>query len=86
MSKIRVHCFGISLDGFGAGPNQDLDHPLGVKGMDLMQLIDEMHLAASPTLLGTGERLLEGIDLLKLGYKCIEHAASPAAMHVVLAK
>ena len=37
MSKLRVHCFGISLDGFSAGPNQDIDHPLGVNGMDLMQ-------------------------------------------------
>ncbi|MEZ4761547.1 MAG: dihydrofolate reductase family protein [Flavobacteriales bacterium] len=34
------------------------------------QLIDEMHLAASPTLLGTGEPLLAGLDLIKLGYRC----------------
>ena len=34
------------------------------------QLIDEMHLAASPTLLGTGEPLLAGLDLTKLGYRC----------------
>src|SRR3984957_1090789 len=214
MSKLRVHCFGISLDGFSAGPNQDIDHPLGVKGMDLMQwffptrvframhgggkdgatgidndfaersfqhigawimgrnmfgpvrgqwlddswkgwwgdnppyhtqvfvlthhprpslemaggttfhfvtdgihaalqraqeaageldvrigggpatvrqylqagLIDEIHLVASPTVLGSGERLLEGIDLLKLGYRCKENGMSPAAMHVVRAK
>ena len=37
MSKLRVHCFGISLDGFSAGSNQSIDHPLGVKGTDLMQ-------------------------------------------------
>lgn len=214
MSKLRVLCFSISLDGFSAGPNQDIDHPLGVKGMDLMQwffptrvfqamhgggkdgatgidndfaerslqrigawimgrnmfgpvrgpwlddswkgwwgdnppyhtqvfvlthhprpsfemaggttfhfvtdgihaalqrakeaageldvrigggpatvrqylqagLIDEIHLVASPTVLGSGERLLEGIDLLKLGYRCKEHVMSTAAMHVVLAK
>jgi dihydrofolate reductase len=214
MSKIRVHCFGISIDGFSAGPNQDIDHPLGVKGMDLMQwffptrtfqamhgggkdgttgidndfaersfqgigawimgrnmfgpvrgpwpddswkgwwgdnppyhtrvfvlthhprpslemaggttfhfvtdgihaalqrakeaageldvrigggpatvrqylqagLIDEIHLVASPTVLGSGERLLECIDLLKLGFRCKEHVMSTAAMHVVLAK
>ncbi len=49
-------------------------------------LIDEIHLAASPTVLGSGERLLEGIDLLKLGYRCKEHVMSTAAMHVVLAK
>jgi dihydrofolate reductase len=32
MSKILVHSFSISLDGFGAGPAQDLEHPLGVGG------------------------------------------------------
>jgi len=37
MSKLRVHCFSISLDGFGAGPNQDLNNPLGVGGEDLHQ-------------------------------------------------
>src|SRR6187402_1105709 len=35
MSKLRVHCFGISLDGFGAGPDQSLENPLGVGGMGL---------------------------------------------------
>src|SRR5262245_30522643 len=35
MSKLRVHAFAISLDGYGAGPNQDLDHPLGVGGVAL---------------------------------------------------
>ena len=214
MSKIRVHCLGISLDGFSAGPHQDLAHPLGVNGMELMQwflptrvfqtmhgggkdgttgidndfaersfkgvgawimgrnmfgpvrgpwpddawkgwwgdnppyhtqvfvlthhprpslemaggttfhfvtdgmqaalqrakaaaveldvrigggaatvrqylqagLIDEIHLAVSPTVLGGGERALDGLDLLKLGYRRQEYAMSPAAMHVVLAK
>src|SRR5271166_579977 len=35
MSKLRVHGFTLSLDGYGAGPNQDLDHPLGVGGHEL---------------------------------------------------
>jgi dihydrofolate reductase len=35
MPKLRVHCFAISLDGYGAGPNQDLQNPLGVGGMGL---------------------------------------------------
>ena len=213
MSKLRVHCFGISLDGFGAGPNQDLENPLGVGGVDLHQwffstrtfqkmhadgdgttgidndmaergfdrigawilgrnmfapnrgawtddqwkgwwgdnppyhcqvfilthhprasiqmeggttfhfvtdgihaalkrareaadgldvrlgggtatirqylqagLIDQLHIAISPVVLGSGESLFAGIDLLKLGYKCTEHVTSPAAMHVVLTK
>ncbi|HTI71684.1 MAG TPA: dihydrofolate reductase family protein [Candidatus Limnocylindria bacterium] len=213
MSKLRVNCFAVSLDGFGAGPNQGLDNPLGVCGMDLHQwffptrvfqkmqgnedgatgidndfaerglerigawilgrnmfgpirgawpddqwkgwwgdnppyhtqvfvlthhpraplqmeggttfhfvtdgihaaldrakeaaggldvrigggaatirqylragLIDELHLAVSPILLGSGEPLLAGLDLVKLGYKVTEHTSSHAAMHVVLSK
>ena len=49
-------------------------------------LIDEMHIDISPVVLGSGESLFEGLDLLKLGYKCTEHVSSPAAMHVVLRK
>jgi len=213
MSKLRVHCFGVSLDGFGAGPNQDINNPLGVGGIDLHRwffptrtfqkmhgkgegvtgvdndfaergfnrigawilgrnmfgpirgpwpddkwkgwwgddppyhtqvfvlthfsrppiqmdggttfhfvtdgihaalqsakqaangldvrlgggpatirqylqagLIDQLHLAISPVILGSGENLLAGIDLLKLGYKCTGHVTSPAALHVVLSK
>ncbi|MGE0772866.1 MAG: dihydrofolate reductase family protein [Cyclobacteriaceae bacterium] len=37
MQKLRVQCFAISIDGFGAGPNQDLANPLGVGGPDLHQ-------------------------------------------------
>ena len=213
MPKLRVHCFAISLDGYGAGPNQDLDNPLGVGGLKLHEwvfptrtfrqmhgddggttgidddfaarglnnigawiigrnmfgpvrgpwpdnnwkgwwgdnppyhtpvfvltnyprasiamsggttfhfvtdgihtalrraaeaasgqdirlgggtatiqqymsaaLVDEMHLAISPILLGSGERLFAGIDAPKLGYQCIEHVATPNATHVVIAK
>src|SRR5436190_24366054 len=35
VSKVRVHAFSISIDGYGAGPNQDLQHPLGVGGPEL---------------------------------------------------
>ncbi|MCI0539179.1 MAG: dihydrofolate reductase family protein [Verrucomicrobiales bacterium] len=213
MSKLRVHCFGVSLDGFGAGPNQSLNDPLGVGGEDLHEwffptrafqrmqgkgdgttgvdndfaergvdrigacimgrnmfgpirgawpddkwkgwwgddppyhtqvfvlthhprpplqmgggttflfvtdgihvalkrareaaggldvrlgggvatirqylqagLVDELHVAISPIILGSGESLFAGVDLLKLGYKCTEHVASPAALHAVLTK
>ena len=213
MSKLRVNCFGTSLDGFGAGPDQSLEHPLGIGGMNLhdwfiptrtfqkMQgqdggttgidndfaergmdglgawilgrnmfgpirgewpddewkgwwgeeppyhvpvfvlthhprasiqmkggtvfhfvtdgihaalerakeaaggldirigggpatirqylqagLIDELHVAISPVILGSGEPLFAGIDLMKLGYHCTRHAASPGAMHLVLTK
>lgn len=37
MSRLRVLSFGISLDGYGAGPHQDLEHPLGVGGPDIME-------------------------------------------------
>jgi dihydrofolate reductase len=49
-------------------------------------LVDEMHLAIAPTLLGAGEHLFSGIDVLKLGYRCTEHVPAEAATHIVLAK
>jgi dihydrofolate reductase len=49
-------------------------------------LIDELHLAISPVLLGSGERLFVDIDAVKLGYRCVEHVATEAAFHVVLTK
>ena len=49
-------------------------------------LVDRMHLAISPVLLGRGENLLAGLDLAQLGYRCSEHLSSAAAMHVVLTK
>jgi dihydrofolate reductase len=213
MSKLRVHCFGISIDGFGAGPNQSLEAPLGIGGENLHQwffptrvfqrmfgegdgttgpdndfaergfhrigawilgrnmfapsrgewpddqwkgwwgenppyhtevfvlthharpsiqmqggttfhfvtegihvalqrarqaageldvragggaatvrqylqagLIDEMHLAIAPVLLGSGENLLAELDLVKLGYKCTEHVPTTGATHVVFTR
>jgi dihydrofolate reductase len=49
-------------------------------------LIDEMHLALSPVLLGTGENLFQGIDMLSLGFQCVEHQCTPHATHLVLRK
>src|SRR6059058_5210680 len=213
MSKVRVHGFGISLDGFSAGPRQDLENPLGVRGFELMDwfmptrtwramqgmdggetgvddrraaqgfenlgawilgrnmfgpvrgpwpdeswkgwwgdeppyhvpvfvlthhpraplamkggttfyfvtdgiesayaqarraangkdvrlgggvatvrefleagLIDEMHLAISPVLLGSGESVLAGLDLKAMGFRCTEHVPTRHATHVVLRK
>ena len=37
--KTRVLCFGVSLDGFGAGPDQSLQNPLGVRGLEVMEWI-----------------------------------------------
>ena len=213
MSKLRVQSFAVSLDGFGAGPDQDLEHPLGVRGPELMEwffpthvwrtmqgqgkgetgvdnrmaeqgfhgigawilgrnmfgpvrgpwpdeswrgwwgeeppyhvptfvlthharaplemkggttfhfvtdgihaaleraraaagdrdvrvgggvatvrqylqagLIDEMHLALRPILLGTGENLMQGLDLRALGYECAESIAGERATHVIVRK
>jgi len=49
-------------------------------------LIDELHLAISPVLLGSGEAFFTNVDMVKLGYKCVEHVATPNATHVVLRK
>ncbi|MCX6134299.1 MAG: dihydrofolate reductase family protein [Ignavibacteriales bacterium] len=49
-------------------------------------LIDEMHIAIAPILLGSGEQLFNDIDMVSLGYHCSEHARSPRATHVVLTK
>lgn len=211
MSKLLVKSFAISIDGYGAGPNQDLDNPLGVKGPELMEwffhtrlwremygegngetgidndiaeqgftgigawiigrnmfgpvrgawpdeswkgwwgeeppyhvpvfvlthharppltmaggtvfhfvtdgihaaleqataaagdkdvrlgggvatirqylraaLVDELHLAISPVLLGSGEHLLNGIDMRALGYECAKYVAGERAAHVFL--
>lgn len=213
MSRLLVRSFGVSLDGFGAGPHQDLQNPLGVRGMEIMEwlfptnvfqsihgkgpgetgrdnqmaelgfnnigawilgrnmfgpvrgpwpddtwkgwwgddppyhvptfvlthherasipmkggtefrfvtdgiesalrqakasadgkdvrlgggvsvirqylrarLIDELHLAVRPVLLGAGENLFAGLDLRELGYECVEHVAGERAMHVILRK
>ncbi|MDI1266417.1 MAG: dihydrofolate reductase family protein [bacterium] len=49
-------------------------------------LVDEMHLAVSPVLLGSGEHLLGGFDLPGSGYRVTEHAMTPNAAHVVVAR
>jgi len=213
VSQLRVKCFAVSLDGFGAGPDQDLQNPLGVRGPELMEwffhtrawrqthgqangengvdnrmaeqgfenvgawilgrnmfgpvrgpwpddrwkgwwgdeppyhtpvfvlthharapiemaggttfhfvtdgihaaleqawtaagardvrlgggvstvrqylqagLIDELHLAMRPVLLGSGEHLFHGLDLSALGYECAESVAGERATHVILRK
>ena len=49
-------------------------------------LIDELHLAISPILLGSGEHLFSNLDTVALGYHCTEHVATTGAMHCVLTK
>jgi dihydrofolate reductase len=49
-------------------------------------LIDELHLAVRPVLLGTGEHLMNGISLRSLGYECATTVAGERATHVILRK
>jgi dihydrofolate reductase len=49
-------------------------------------LIDELHLAVRPVLLGSGENLFQGIDTRALGYECAQHITGERALHVFLRK
>ena len=49
-----------------------------------LRLIDELHLAISPVLLGSGERLFAGLDMITLGYRCAQHVNTDKATHVIL--
>lgn len=49
-------------------------------------LVDELHIAIAPILLGSGESLLAGVNLVSLGYKCVERVATEKATHLVLSK
>lgn len=50
------------------------------------RLIDELHLAIAPILLGSGEQLFAGLDAVALGYQCSEHVSTENVTHVVLSK
>jgi len=50
------------------------------------RLIDDLHLAVRPVLLGSGEKFFDGIDLRALGYEAVRHVAGERAMHVILQK
>jgi hypothetical protein len=45
-----------------------------------------MHIAVSPTLLGSGEPLFADLDLLALGYSCTRSVASAKATHYIIGK
>ena len=49
-------------------------------------LIDELHFALSPVVIGQGEAMFAGIDLPALGYRVTEHQATEHAMHIVLSR
>jgi dihydrofolate reductase len=49
-------------------------------------LVDEVHFAISPVMLGQGEAMFPGLDLPALGFSVTEHAATETATHIVLAR
>ena len=49
-------------------------------------LVDELHLAVRPILMGQGENLFAGLDMHALGYQCTRHVAGERATHVFLSK
>jgi dihydrofolate reductase len=57
--KLRVHNFSISLDGYGAGPNQDVDNPLGERGEELHEWAFETRTFRQMLRMEGGE---EGLD------------------------
>ena len=61
----------------GGGPNT-------IHQYLLAGLIDELHIAIAPALLGRGERLFDGVDLRASGYECVQFVGSEKATHVVL--
>lgn len=50
------------------------------------RLVDDLHLALRPVLLGAGEPLLAGLNLRSLGYECVEQVAGERAVHVFIRK
>lgn len=83
------------------GPDEALDRAIeAAKGKDVQigggvltvrqylerRRIDELHVAISPKLLGSGEHLFYGLDLKALGYECASHVPTSAATHIVLTR
>jgi len=50
------------------------------------RLIDELHLAVRPILMGSGENLFAGLNMAELGYRCTQHDPTELALHVVMHK
>lgn len=50
------------------------------------RLVDELHIAVSPVILGSGERLFRNVDMVALGYRCVERVGTEKALHLVLSR
>lgn len=63
----------------GGGPNV-------IRQYLMAGLIDEIHVAIAPVVLGSGEQLFEGIDMLSLGYEVTRNVSTAQALHVIIEK
>jgi hypothetical protein len=78
-AELRVHNLAVSLDGYAAGPAT-------IQQYLRAGLIDEMHLAIVPVLLGSGERFFDHLDGGPHRYECVEFVSSPSVAHVRLSR
>ena len=87
--------FHFVTDGIHAAFDQAMDAAAGddvrlgggtatVREYLLAGLVDELHLAITNVLLGSGEHLLHGIDLHALGYRCSAYLPSATVTHIVI--
>ena len=96
MTRVRVESVAVSLDGYAAGPNQDITNPLGVGGTDLRQWLlptrtcQRTLFGADGGTTGIDDDLAVrgfdnvGMDVRALQYECVQFVASHKASHVVL--
>ena len=70
MSKLKVLNFGVSLDGYSAGPGQDLQNPLGIRGMELMDWFFHTDSFRRMHGLGAGEKGIDN-DIAEQGFEGI---------------
>ena len=70
MPKLRVQSFSVSLDGYGAGPNQDLRNPLGVRGPEIFEWFVHSDVWKRMHAMGEGEKGIDN-DMAALGFENI---------------
>jgi dihydrofolate reductase len=70
MAKLRVHAFSVSVDGYGAGPNQTLENPLGIRGLELHEWVFKTRTFQAMTGEGGGETGVDD-DFIARGFQNI---------------
>ena len=70
MPKLRVQSFSLSLDGYGAGPNQDLQNPLGLRGPEIFEWFVHSDVWKRMHAMGEGEKGIDN-DMAALGFENI---------------